>query len=148
MAITSISQERFSALAMFARHPTLVLTSEELEWFADDHERVLGVVTRHREDQDYTSQTVLVSSTEQLLAFPLEDGDFSVLEIQLVSPGWINGTGRWKMEPLTEIWRAREKESGQLADIFVLQNRSRYAVTALGPVESELDNPRLVARFN
>jgi hypothetical protein len=100
----------------------------------------------HRDDD--TSQTVLVSSTEQLLAFPLEDGDFSVLEIQLVSPGWINGTGRWKMEPLTEIWRAREKESGQLADIFVLQNRSRYAVTALGPVESELDNPRLVARFN
>lgn len=38
---------------MFARHPTLILTSEELEWFADDRERVLGVVTRHREDQDY-----------------------------------------------------------------------------------------------
>lgn len=93
-------------------------------------------------------QTVLISSTEQLLAFPLADKNFTVIEIQLVSPGWLNGKDQWMMEPLVEVWQAQEKESEQLVDIFVLNNRSRYTVGALGSAEGELLNPKLVATFN
>jgi hypothetical protein len=48
-----ISQLRFDALAGYIRSPQGVLISREVEWYADDRERVLGVLALDRVDGDY-----------------------------------------------------------------------------------------------
>lgn len=51
----AISRLRFEALAGYSRRPETILMSEEIGWFAETDERVLGVLIRDREDDDYGS---------------------------------------------------------------------------------------------
>ena len=51
----SISLIRFNALAGYCRRPENILFSEELGWFEETAERVLGVLFRDREDGDFGS---------------------------------------------------------------------------------------------
>jgi ribosomal protein L30 len=51
--LKSLSRLRFSALAGYAREPATVLIFDEREWHATNDERVLGVVVRDRNDEDY-----------------------------------------------------------------------------------------------
>lgn len=48
-----ISELRFDALAAYSRHPTVRLLNDELAWFEHDNERLVGVLVRHKEDQDF-----------------------------------------------------------------------------------------------
>lgn len=52
-AIKALSSIRFKALAGYAREPATVLIFEELEFYATNDERVLGVLARDRHDNDY-----------------------------------------------------------------------------------------------
>lgn len=37
----------------------------------------------------------------------------------IVTPGHVNGTNQWRMEPLRNVWRAEEpSEPGQMAEIY------------------------------
>lgn len=47
-----ITQARFDALC-YSRTPAASYIFEEVEWFADEKERVLGIVAQHFEDQDW-----------------------------------------------------------------------------------------------
>lgn len=51
--IVPISQVRFDALAGYARSPNIVLIIVELEGYATEDERLLGVVTLDRTDNDF-----------------------------------------------------------------------------------------------
>lgn len=50
-----ISRERFDALAGYARLPHSVIACEEVRWYEEDGERVLGTVIRDRTDGDFGS---------------------------------------------------------------------------------------------
>lgn len=50
-----ISKMRFDALAGYSRSPVTVLTADELGWFEDGGERVLGILIRDRIDGDFSS---------------------------------------------------------------------------------------------
>lgn len=53
MLVRSIDLTRFNILAAYTRLPTAFLLSEELEHFATDGDRVLGVLIRDKVDDDY-----------------------------------------------------------------------------------------------
>ena len=48
-----ISKLRFDSLAGYSRSPTMPLVAEELSWFEEAHEKVLGVLVRDLPDNDY-----------------------------------------------------------------------------------------------
>ncbi len=50
-----LSQIRFDALAGYIRSPQSALVSEEIGWYSDADERVLGVILRDTVDDDYVS---------------------------------------------------------------------------------------------
>jgi hypothetical protein len=49
----AISRERFNAFCMLTRHPMAEALAEELEWYADDAERVIATLFRDTTDNDY-----------------------------------------------------------------------------------------------
>src|ERR1700724_3170200 len=51
-----ISLMRFNALAAYCRRPEIILYSEELKWFEQGGERVLGVLMRDYADGDFGGQ--------------------------------------------------------------------------------------------
>jgi len=53
MILGNLDRRRFNALAGYARQPGITLLIEELDWFADPEERVLGLLSRDRIDDDY-----------------------------------------------------------------------------------------------
>lgn len=53
------------------------------------------------------------------------DGQWLV-ELRLVSPGWLNGSGGWKMEVLREVWRGVEPEHPVTTLVFVPLGGGRY----------------------
>ena len=48
-----LSRERFNAYCMLTRHPMAEVLAEELEWYADDQERVIAALFRDATDRDY-----------------------------------------------------------------------------------------------
>lgn len=53
MAIVSLDERRFNALAGYTRSPHLVRVVQEYDWLATDDERVLAVLTWDRFDRDF-----------------------------------------------------------------------------------------------
>jgi hypothetical protein len=53
--MNSIPRIRYDALAGYSRSPQTVLSSEELGWFEESDERILGVLIRDLEDNDFSS---------------------------------------------------------------------------------------------
>jgi hypothetical protein len=53
MTLKSLSPGRFEALAGYTRIPSIVLVVQELDWFATEDERLLGIVTWDRIDHDF-----------------------------------------------------------------------------------------------
>lgn len=53
IGVKEISKARFDCLAGYARSPYIVLLVEELTWMATDDERVVALLTRDREDEDF-----------------------------------------------------------------------------------------------
>ena len=51
--VRPLSKLRFEALAAYTRHPNTVVGFEELEWYATADERVVGMLTRDRIDNDF-----------------------------------------------------------------------------------------------
>lgn len=51
--IQPLAKQRFEALAGYARHPRMVLIIQEVEWYATRDERLIGMLTFDKIDQDY-----------------------------------------------------------------------------------------------
>lgn len=74
------------------------------------------------------------------------NADLRIIEVDIVSPGHVNGSSRWRMEPLSEIWIASEPDGSQRAAIFVLENGIRYTGSALLTPANQLKKDRLFFR--
>lgn len=68
-----------------------------------------------------------------------------ILQVEIVTPGHMNGSDRWKMEPLSEIWSGIEPDTpnDQDAYIFILENGGRYVYSGLDTKEQELLNKKI-----
>lgn len=68
------------------------------------------------------ADTVLLQGVRSLLEAMQSYGSaFKIDAIHLVSPGWMNETGEWRMDKLTEIWECEDR-SDMSSYIFVLED--------------------------
>lgn len=76
------------------------------------------------------SETALIANPAgELLTFlDQEDEGVSVLCVQLVTPPFMNGSERWKMELLVRVWK---KSADPLAHVYEVEGGKRYC-TAYG----------------
>lgn len=103
----------------------------------------------HEEDgESYTlRETLFLSEAEQLEQLR-QQPRLSLVSVDLMSPGHLNGTGRWQLEPLAEIWEGTVPQTeSQRAYVYVLADGRRYADAALDTPEGELRNKRCVLRL-
>ena len=109
---------------------------------------VVRRVTYEEDGEPYAlHETLFLTRVEQLLQLQ-KDPKAKVVAIDLASPGQLNGTGRWKLDPLAEIWEGIEPGTdGQKAYVYVLENGARYLDSALASSESELRNLRRLLAF-
>ncbi|MBI3440969.1 MAG: hypothetical protein HY052_04075 [Proteobacteria bacterium] len=99
------------------------------------------------DDETYTlHETLFLTEVEQLLQLQ-QNPQAKIVAVDLMSPGPLNGTNRWKLEPLAEIWEGLVPQThGQRAFIYVLADGKRYVDAALDTPESELLNKRQLLR--
>lgn len=120
---------------------TYVALNIHMPWFHVVHETT--------GEGNYLSKSMLFLSRVEQILFLQQQTDSTILQIDLVSPGYMNGTGLWKMEPLKEIWKGLESDSKhkQGAHVFVLMSDERYCDSSLQSPETQLQDMRLVFKI-
>lgn len=90
------------------------------------------------DDEDGThSYMVLVASVVHLIGLNNDD-HINIQQAYLISPGHVNSTDQWMMEPIEEVFSGLEPEYDQLSYIYVLENGGRYVCSDLNSKEEEL----------
>ena len=100
-------------------------------------------VGRQQSSEALTCMVMLpsISVLEQLLN---EQGsDIWLLDIQLVSPAYLNRSDGWKMERLLEVREMVDDLSEEAAYVYSLEGGHIYT-EALGSSTSDLKNPRII----
>lgn len=100
----------------------------------------------HVEDgETYTlRETVFLSEPEQMESLQ-QTPDLRIIAVDLMTPGHMNGSGRWQLEPLSEIWQGTVPNmEGHVAHVYVLKDRRRYVEQAFDATEDELLDKRCV----
>lgn len=86
-------------------------------------------VMYQKESKNYIVSTHMdiVSSEEQITDMASAE-NIKIIDVYLVSPGSLNGSNRWKMEQLREIWTAKTKalDTDKMGMIYVLRNNREY----------------------
>lgn len=88
-------------------------------------------------------QMAFLETIPQLLRLSELD-DLKIIAVDLVSPPYMNGTPRWQMEPLREIWMGGEPGEPKEAPIFLLESGARYGYSRLRTPLEKLQNERLI----
>lgn len=79
-----------------AHHWAYVTVTSNSEWFSVIHETFY--------DGSWHAQQILLPSPPYLLGLTSRNNkEERIREIQLISPPWLNGSGAWKMDPLSEV---------------------------------------------
>jgi hypothetical protein len=103
------------------------------------------VTYRIRIEDDFDiSETLLLSDANQLIELT-KRVNIKITFVDLVSPGYINGSDRWRMDPLREIWLcASDKWPNQQEHVFVLANGTQYRGIWAASSEDEFHEDRLI----
>ena len=91
LVVNKINIKKFNALAAPSRDPAAAYMSEELEWYADANETVLGIVLRDTIDSDFVGILLGRDEGERFRAFDVQ-ASISTLEEARV---WVKGGVRW-----------------------------------------------------
>ena len=88
-----------------------------------------------------------IQDVESLLAEHAK-GRVKVVSVLVVTPGHLNGSGRWKMEPLQAVWMAQEPsvEGPPTGEMYETDEGVKY--TRYGTPSEKLKNPVLRFRWN
>ena len=73
---------------------------------------------QHDSKGEMDGQIVLLSDNSHLIELS-EVSELCIKTVELVSPGHMNGTRRWMMDPLEEIWRVNADETEDTEEIFI-----------------------------
>lgn len=87
------------------------------------------------------SRTMLISNFEHVAPIIEQSGEglFRFKNLQIVTPGRLNGSGEWAMDPIAKVWSA--KEPGQSSgEILVYETRTgkKYISALLSTPSEEL----------
>ncbi|MBD8741254.1 hypothetical protein IFR41_17120 [Pseudomonas fluorescens] len=100
-------------------------------------------VGRQQGTEALTSMVLIpsISALEQLLN---EQGaDIWLLDVQLVSPAYLNGSNEWKMERLLEVRETVDDISSGAAYVYSLEGGHIYTED-LGSGRPDLQSPRII----
>lgn len=86
------------------------------------------------DSEDCLTKTLHLSDVNQLLEISRRE-NVKLEFVDLVSPEYINGSNRWRMEPLQQIW-SRKVEESWWGYIFVLENGQRYSYPSPAPEDA------------
>jgi hypothetical protein len=82
------------------------------------------------------SQNFMLSDVKQLTELAHRE-NVEIRFVDLVSPEYMNHAGRWKMEPLKEVWlRVPKDYQDQYEYVYVLENGGSYRDTAAPPADN------------
>lgn len=97
---------------------------------------------------EYTKTVMPNDLTTFLEMANLKTPDARIGELQLMSPAWMNGAGRWLLEPIRQIDIARSVDN-ELIHIYVTHEGKNYYDPSRTPAEiQELTNQRTVYYTN
>lgn len=91
-----ISQLRFDALAGYIRDPRSALVSEEIGWYSNDDERVLGLILRDTVDNDYVS---IILGRDERHCFRAVDVDSCLTSVGDAKRTLSRGIENWTKRP-------------------------------------------------
>jgi len=75
--VRSISKARFEALS-YARAPLIKLYSDEVEWYSNEENSILGIILLDRTDSDYV---VVIMGRDEVGVFRYIDGTHGIIDI-------------------------------------------------------------------
>lgn len=110
----SLSHQRFDALAGYIRSAHTVVTSTELEWLADDSERVLGVLVLDNYDDDFGGVVLGRDQKKKFRAISVTQFSDSIDTARAVLKQEIRD---WSHKPDSEFWQ--RDETGTPVDVFL-----------------------------
>lgn len=127
--MTPIDQRRFNALAGYIRHPAHALFMEELAWYEEGGEALLGVVVLDRSDHDYAAIILARDSKKRFRAISLKHS----LSTQVEATIWLRDHLATLVKEPPEAHHQGD-EKGQPIDFFepiVASERRSYAFEQL-----------------
>lgn len=82
------------------------------------------------------TQSFILADVSQLIDLAHRE-NVEVSFVDIVTPGHINETERWKMEPLREIWiRVNKEFPDQYEQVYVLESGGSYTDIAVPPADN------------
>ncbi|MBL2895426.1 glycosaminoglycan attachment protein, partial [Klebsiella pneumoniae] len=91
IVIKNLDIKRFNALAAQSRSPAAAYMSEELEWYADSDEIVLGIVLRDTIDSDFVGIILGRDEGDRFRAFDVK----ASIPTQEEARVWVHGGIKW-----------------------------------------------------
>ncbi|MBL8405807.1 MAG: hypothetical protein JNL16_14780 [Dechloromonas sp.] len=111
---------------------TYVNLTHETVWFC------ASFVVR-KSDSSQWPETMLLSKAEQVVHLYRNFGSLiEMTRLMLVSPGRMNNTGDWLMEPLGEIWRGQDPAHGGEIFVYTLLDGRQYVDSVHTVLRSDL----------
>jgi len=120
ITIKELTKSRFDALVAYCRSPITEFFSVELSWYADEEEKVIGLVLLDTTDLDYTA---IVLARDERGRYRAIDLQVSVVD-QETATEWLKRAIRWHSSSVEKIFPQGEKGSAGV-DLF----------TTIAPVE-------------
>lgn len=130
------SETYWQATELALHHPWFLVTFRQLD--LSDHEPF------------EIGRTVLLSNVGEMEQLINQDSGGRLVfdSIQVITPGHINGSDQWKMEPLHAAWSAQEPNvEGQTLEVYETIAGVRYVNSILGTSIDDLQMETLIARF-
>lgn len=87
-------------------------------------------------------RNIMLMNVAQLIELTQRD-EMKLEFVDVVTPGYINGTERWRMEPLREVWLRKQeddKNENHYEHVFILENGERYSNLAVPPIDRSSTN--------
>ena len=91
------------------------------------------------EDDSKNLDILFVSNIKELINMSNEI-IVHIDQVYLVSPGHLNKSDKWMMEPIDKIMEGSEPEYNQISHIYIVENGNRYIDSGFGSKEEKLIN--------
>ena len=91
IVVKALNQKRFSALASLSRSPAAAYVSEELAWYSNEDETVLGVILRDIIDNDYVAVVLIRDEGGRFRAVDIE----SSINTEDEARSWLERVIKW-----------------------------------------------------
>jgi hypothetical protein len=113
IVVKALNKKRFDVLVALSKSPLADHICEEVAWFSNESETILGVIARHNLDGDFAAITLGRGEASRFEAFDIE----SSIETESAATEWIKRAIRWHTGQRTTLASSAESTEEPL-DLF------------------------------